>query len=50
VLLPAYAAFAVAILFYLLIPVVGGIRLRNQWRRFRERLILLSLAPALGYG
>ncbi len=35
--------------FYLLIPVAGAFTLRNQWRRFRERVIALSRAPSLGY-
>jgi hypothetical protein len=50
VLLPVYAAFAAAIIFYILIPVIGGFRLRTQWRRFRERVALLSRAPLLRYG
>jgi hypothetical protein len=50
VLLPAYAAFIAAIVFYLLIPIAGAFTLRNQWRRFRERVILLSRAPTLRYG
>jgi hypothetical protein len=50
VLLPVYAAFAAALLFYLLIPVAGAFRLRGQWQRFRERVVSLSLAPALSYG
>jgi hypothetical protein len=50
VLLPVYVAFAAALLFYLLIPVAGAVRLRNQWKRFRERVVALSLAPALSYG
>ena len=49
-LFPLYAAFAAATLFYLLIPIAGAFRLRNQWRRFRERVILLTLARALRYG
>ncbi len=49
-LLPVYAAFAAALVFYLLIPVAGAFRLRAQWRRFRERVELLSLAPLLRYG
>ena len=48
-LLPLYAAFAAAMVFYLLIPVAGAFTLRNQWRRFRERVIALSRAPSLGY-
>ena len=48
-LLPVYAAFVAAIVFYLLIPVAGAFMLRNQWRRFRERVILLSRAPSLRY-
>ncbi len=48
-LLPLYAAFAAAIVFYLLIPIGGAFMLRNQWRRFRERVIQLSKAPVLRY-
>jgi hypothetical protein len=50
VLLPVYAAFIAAIVFYLLIPIGGAFVLRNQWRRFRERIALLSMAPSLRYG
>jgi hypothetical protein len=50
VLLPVYAAFAAALIFYLLVPVGGAFRLRSQWRRFRRRLAELSTAPLLGYG
>jgi hypothetical protein len=50
VLLPVYAAFAAALLFYLIVPIVGGFRLRSQWRRFRERVAQLSAAPLLRYG
>lgn len=49
-LLPVYAAFAAAILFYLVVPVLGAFRLRLRWRRFRERVSRLSLAPLLRYG
>lgn len=48
-LLPLYAAFAAAMVFYLLVPVAGAFMLRNQWRRFRERVISLVHAPSLGY-
>jgi hypothetical protein len=50
VLLPVYAAFAAALIFYLLVPIAGAFRLRSQWRRFRQRLVELSAAPLLGYG
>jgi hypothetical protein len=49
VLLPVYAAFIAALVFYLLIPIVGAFMLRGQWRRFRERVALLGLAPRLKY-
>jgi hypothetical protein len=50
VLLPVYAAFAAAIIFYFLIPIVGAFELRNRWRQFRERVAQISLAPLLHYG
>lgn len=50
VLFPLYAAFAAAMLFYLLIPIAGAFMLRNQWRRFRERVILLTRSRTLRYG
>jgi len=50
VLFPVYAAFAAAFVFYLLIPVIGGFMLRGQWRRFRDRVALLGVAPRLRYG
>jgi len=49
VLLPVYAAFAAALVFYLLIPIAGAFRLRSQWRGFRRRLAELSVAPLLRY-
>lgn len=48
-LLPVYAAFIAALVFYLLIPIGGAFMLRSQWRRFRERVALLGLAPRLRY-
>ncbi|MDA8411462.1 MAG: hypothetical protein M0001_13875 [Treponema sp.] len=45
--LPFYVALGVAILFYVLLPVLGGYLARNQWRRFRERLLELALSPRL---
>jgi hypothetical protein len=49
VLFPVYAALAAAIVFYLLIPILGAFMLRSQWRRFRERIALVGLAPRLRY-
>lgn len=48
-LLPIYVAFAAALIFYLVIPVGGAFRLRSRWRRFRQRVAQLSIAPALRY-
>jgi hypothetical protein len=48
-LLPVYAAFCAALVFYLLIPIIGAFTLRRQWRRFRERVLRLELAPRLRY-
>ena len=49
-LLPVYAAFVAAIIFYFLIPIAGAFRLRSQWRRFRDRVAEISFAPLLRYG
>jgi len=49
-LLPIYVALVVASIFYVVLPVVGGYWSRAQWRRFRERLVQLSLAPRLSLG
>jgi hypothetical protein len=49
VLLPVYAAVAAALLFYLLVPVVGAFMLRQQWRRFRDRVAVLGVSPRLRY-
>jgi hypothetical protein len=49
-LLPLYIALAVAFVFYGLLPLVGAYFSRGQWRRFRERLVALSLAPRLKLG
>ena len=48
-LFPVYAALCAALIFYLLIPIVGAFMLRSQWRRFRERILRLKLAPRLRY-
>jgi hypothetical protein len=49
VLFPVNAALAVAIVFYLLIPVVGAFGVRAQWRRFRKLVTELSLVPLFTY-
>lgn len=49
-LLPFYAALAVALVFYLLLPVVGAYITRAQWRRFRETLLRLARSPLLRLG
>jgi hypothetical protein len=36
-------------IFYLLIPIAGAFRLRSQWRRFRQRVAELRIAPELRY-
>jgi hypothetical protein len=48
-LLPAYISIVAAFIFYLVIPLAGAFGLRSQWRRFRRRVIELSLAPLLSY-
>ncbi len=49
-LLPVYAALAAALLFYLFIPIAGAFVLREQWRRFRDRVIVLGATARLHYG
>jgi len=49
VLLPVFAAFAAALVFYLLVPVAGAFVLRGQWRRFRARIARLATLPYLRY-
>jgi hypothetical protein len=49
VLLPVYVAVAAAIVFYLLVPIIGAFVLRGQWHRFRDRVAALGLAPRLRY-
>jgi hypothetical protein len=49
VLLPVYAAFAAALVFYLLVPIAGAFVLRGQWRRFRARIARLGALPYLRY-
>lgn len=48
-LLPVYLALAAAIVFYVLIPIAGAFRLRNQWRHFRERIVTLEGVQRLSY-
>jgi hypothetical protein len=49
VLLPVYAAFAAALVFYLLVPIAGAFVLRAQWRRFRLSIARLATLPYLRY-
>lgn len=49
-LVPVYAALAAAFLFFLIIPIIGAMSLRSQWRRFRDRVVELGRAPVLTYG
>jgi hypothetical protein len=48
-LFPVYASFAAAIVFYLIVPIVGAFVLRSQWRRFRRSVAELAAAPPLRY-
>ncbi|HET7838255.1 MAG TPA: hypothetical protein VFL04_00750 [Rectinemataceae bacterium] len=48
-LYPVYLALAIAFLFYLAIPIAGAFKARGQWRRFRSRVLELSLYPQLRY-
>jgi hypothetical protein len=50
VLVPVYAALAAAFLFFLLVPALGALGIRSQWRDFRRRVAELSAAPILTYG
>lgn len=49
-LAPFYAALAAAFLFYLAIPVAVALRVRAQWRSFRDRVAELEGYPVLTYG
>jgi hypothetical protein len=49
VLVPVYAALAAALVFYVIIPVLGAVALRSQWHKFRDRVIELALSPTLTY-
>ena len=49
-LVPFYVALSVAILFYVLLPVIGAYITRDQWRRFRDRLLDFSRSPRLRMG
>jgi hypothetical protein len=49
VLVPVYAALAAALVFFLVIPVIGAAGLRSQWHKFRDRVIELALSPILAY-
>ncbi len=47
---PVYAALFAAILFYAVLPVIGGIVVRRQWRVFRAALMASLELPELRYG
>ncbi|MFZ4617748.1 MAG: hypothetical protein ACOYM2_16325 [Rectinemataceae bacterium] len=46
-LLPLYTAILVAVLFYVLVPVLGAFHTHRRWRNFRSRLVELSGAAEL---
>lgn len=46
-LAPLYTAILVAILFYVLVPVLGAFHTHRRWRIFRSRLVALSGAAEL---
>jgi hypothetical protein len=50
VFVPLYAALAAAFVFFLVIPVIGAVSLRAQWRSFRNRVVELEKRPLLTYG
>ena len=39
----------IAILFYIFIPAVGAFIARDRWRKFRKRLVKISLYPLIDY-
>lgn len=45
-----YAAIAAAILFYAVLPVIGALVVRRQWRNFRQALAEAVALPELRYG
>ncbi len=49
-LVPFYAALAAAVAFFLAIPVAVALRVRSQWRSFRDRVAELEGYPLLTYG
>jgi hypothetical protein len=46
---PALAILAVAMAFYLVIPGIGALGVRQRWRRFRRRVVAASLLPLVSY-
>jgi hypothetical protein len=44
-----YAAFAAALVFYLIVPIAGAFALRGQWRRFRQGVARLGITARLRY-
>ncbi len=49
-LVPVYAALAAAFAFFLAVPVLAALRVRAQWRSFRDRVAEVGRYPVLGYG
>ncbi len=47
---PLLFTFAIAFLFYILIPGIGGFYVRSRWRNFRHRIIEASTYPRISYG
>jgi len=50
VFVPLYAALTAAFIFFLVIPIIGAVGLRAQWRSFRMRIAQLETKPVLTYG
>ncbi|HTX74265.1 MAG TPA: hypothetical protein VMC79_15645 [Rectinemataceae bacterium] len=48
-LIPLYATLAVAVLFYLVIPLSGAVSVAHRWRRFRKRVAEVGRLPPLSY-
>ena len=48
--LPVYLALAAALVFYVILPIVGAFAVRKQWRGFRTAVAAASLAPGLDAG
>jgi hypothetical protein len=46
---PMYLALLVALFFYIVLPVSGGIITRTRWKSFRSRIMAARSLPRLGF-